>query len=578
MKSKTNLFIVLSITSIILVFAFIVRAVGLVHTPPSLYWEEVALGYDAYSILKTGKDHHGNAWPIVAFESFGDWKPSLYFYTLVPFIAAFGLEPWVVRIPSVIAGFFTVMAIGLLSFKVAKQIKLGNPRLFGLIGLFLAAISSWAIHFSRGGWEVNLATALVTWSVVFGLFAIKKQQKKIRLQFPFVLGSSVLLVLAMYAYHGTRMVSPLLGIGLFFYWTQFFSGSFKTKLHNCMPAVLSGVLTVVLLLPILLSLQSPQVTQRFAETSVFSQLSIIEKSNAYKELAGNSFLSRILYHRYLLFGQEIAINYFDHFNFDFLFISGDLNPRHSTGYGGHLYYQDFLFLLLGIGVLLTKKKKEGWLLIFWWLIGILPAALTKTTPHALRILPVMPAVITIIALGLGQTILTLEKWASTHFSKKLPFFGVLIVIFSGLYVGTFSIWWRHYWTIYPQRQAHEWQYGYQQMIAALQQAKQTNDLPTYITDEQGRPAMYYWFFTKTDPQEVQAEEEIAKKDQSEFITFKQIAFPNSVNEISVNNEGALVASSNEGLEIFKQRGQTVEEIATITHPLGEITWQVYVVK
>ena len=54
---KKTLFIFL--IGIITFFAFAIRVFQLEKSPPAPYWEEVALGYDAYSILKTGEDIHG---------------------------------------------------------------------------------------------------------------------------------------------------------------------------------------------------------------------------------------------------------------------------------------------------------------------------------------------------------------------------------------------------------------------------------------------------------------------------------------------------------------------------------------
>jgi len=109
-----NKWITLTIIGLLSLGLFL-RAYRVTASPPSLYWEEAALGYDAYSILQTGKDHHGSAWPIMAFESFGDWKPSFYFYTVVPFIKLLGLNVWAIRLPSALAGVFTVLGIGYLT-------------------------------------------------------------------------------------------------------------------------------------------------------------------------------------------------------------------------------------------------------------------------------------------------------------------------------------------------------------------------------------------------------------------------------------------------------------------------------
>ncbi|MBU1967161.1 hypothetical protein KKH50_02615, partial [Patescibacteria group bacterium] len=114
---KKRLFLILF--SLILVLATGLRLYGITKFPPSLYWEEAALGYDAFSILRTGKDHHGNPFPIVAFESFGDWKPSLYFYAIVPFIKLLGLTELAVRLPAALSGIVIVIGIGLLARQFA---------------------------------------------------------------------------------------------------------------------------------------------------------------------------------------------------------------------------------------------------------------------------------------------------------------------------------------------------------------------------------------------------------------------------------------------------------------------------
>ena len=105
---------------IIIIAAFLIRVVALDKVPTSLYWEEVALGYDAYSLGETGADHHGNSWPLLALESFGDWKPSLYFYVAIPFVQIFGLNTWGVRLPSAIAGVLLVAATYLIPKKSPK--------------------------------------------------------------------------------------------------------------------------------------------------------------------------------------------------------------------------------------------------------------------------------------------------------------------------------------------------------------------------------------------------------------------------------------------------------------------------
>src|SRR3990167_8742234 len=74
----------------ILVLAGFLRMYRLGDIPNGLYQDETAIGYNAYSILQTGKDEYGKTFPLY-FQSFGDWKLPVYIYVTVPSVAFFGV-------------------------------------------------------------------------------------------------------------------------------------------------------------------------------------------------------------------------------------------------------------------------------------------------------------------------------------------------------------------------------------------------------------------------------------------------------------------------------------------------------
>src|SRR3989337_1944279 len=77
---------------------------------PAFNADEAAIGYNAYSLIETGLDEHGNAWPL-HFQSFNDYKPGLYFYLALPFVKVMGLNEWAVRIPGATLGVLTVLTL-----------------------------------------------------------------------------------------------------------------------------------------------------------------------------------------------------------------------------------------------------------------------------------------------------------------------------------------------------------------------------------------------------------------------------------------------------------------------------------
>lgn len=561
---------------LVIAAAAFLRLYKLDALPPSLYWEEAALGYDAYSILKTGRDHHGQPWPVVAFTSFGDYKPSGYFYAIVPFIAAFGLNEWAVRLPSALAGVGSVIGVGLLArmlaVKVWPEYTPEYRRRLQIIASAMAAVSPWLLQFSRGGWEVNLAASLLLWSVISTLHARTTTRP-----FPFRLLGVALASAAMYTYHATRAIAPMVLLFLFAWeaWevlTEKKKLSLALHLQHLPPIILAGISFLALASPILLQSSSSTTQQRFAETSITADGTYVKESNALREAALSSPLTQLFTHRYVMLGREVATNFFTHFRPDFLFITGDANHRHSVQFFGLLYPFDAVFLVLGSGVLAHAALKRRTamasilFLSFWLMIGVLPAALTKATPHALRILPTAPIFFFVLAIGVNQLYTLLQQ-------LRLPrsIRGVYPQLVVGILISTvalqFFAYWRYYTRIYPALASQDWQYGYKKMVAAVEKYND-GQTPLFITREYGRPAMYYWFYTQTDPREVQAEQDTAAKDQQEFLSFQNITFINTVNEV----KPGIIASSPEGFEQLTSQFSSSERLSEIRDLRGQVVW------
>lgn len=578
---------------IILLMASVTRLLQLGNYPPSPYWEEVALGYDAYSLLKTGQDHHGNPWPIVAFESFGDWKPSFYFYVAVPSIAIFGLSVDAVRLPAAVAGIGSVILIGLLPillyrsklFESFSKLSIDLVKNLGLWLALLMAIEPWAVIFSRAAWEANFATFLLLLGVTLWLWSFSATFKKSIL---LLVCSATAFGIAMYTYHSARLIAPLLLLYLESWrWISAFQKS-KSKIVWKL-LITHSILVIVLLLliasPMILSLSNPEVSGRFATENIFTDISIIEESNRLKEIDDNSILSRLFFHRYLLFARKIVINYTTYFNIDFLFNTGEENMRHSTGFTGMLFWSELFFLSVGFLALIRRHRALLVFLMGWLLIALLPATLTTVNPHALRTLPSLP--IWILVAGLG--VLTTQNWLKRQINqlqalctslKKIAQ-SLITLALVGLFLIQFGIFAHYYIMIYPKLYAAAWwQYGYEQLFQQLNQIlikSEYRDLPIFISRERGRPAMYDWFYSKTNPRLVQSAEATAKKDQSEFLEFNNKKYIRGLGE--VNQFPAIIAVSLEEWEGYKVNfGNESRLLGEVTGLDGKTVWYIYLIQ
>jgi 4-amino-4-deoxy-L-arabinose transferase-like glycosyltransferase len=524
-------------------------------SPSSPYWEEVALGYDAYSIAETARDHHGNFLPLTAFESFGDYKPSLYFYTAVPFVKIFGLNTFAVRLPTVLASIAIIFGTALLAknlfikFYVKNDQK--NANFIYYLTLFLTSVSPWLMMFSRSAWESTLATALIIWGINFYLFFIFSNKIK------WIVWASITLVLSTYAYHSARVTAPLVGLFLTIFYL--ISRLLKKEKLNWRALLMALLIALLLFAPVGKSLFLKTGQQRIAETSIFNDISIIEQSNEAIENHGRNKLNKIIYHRYLFFAKEAGLNFLNHFNFKYLFISGDNNPRHSLQNFGEFYYLDLLFFVFAIFFLFKKRSVATAILCFILFVAILPASFTKDTPHALRTLTALPILIIFLSFGIWQFLELFKNNQTKKFITK-----IIILI----YLVFFALFFYQLIYIYPNKYKPEWQFGYQEMIGKLNKIE-NNYETIYITREQGRPAMYYFFYTKVNPLLVQNANQLAKKDQGEFLEFQKIKFIDKPEQIDFSKKALIISSLN-----FYQNSFSKDSVPLIDKTDGE-TWVFY---
>ena len=283
---------------------------------PALNADEAAIGYNAYSLIETNMDEHGNPWPI-HFQSFNDYKPGLYFYLVLPFVKFIGLNAWAVRIPGALFGVATVLLIYFLINKLFTQ------KNIGLIAAFFLAISPWHVHFSRGGWEVNVATAFI---VLATLLFIKGTRDGKHLIF-----SAVAFAAALYTYHSARIIVPLLGIGL----TAIYWQDLKTKLKYIFIAGIAGLL---ILMPLANDLRKSEISSRATGVGIFSDLGTLARINEQRGEHAylNNIYGRLLHNKGVNYALAFFENWTEHFHGEFLFLTGDVIERNRVPETGQM--------------------------------------------------------------------------------------------------------------------------------------------------------------------------------------------------------------------------------------------------
>ncbi len=512
----------------IFLVGFFLRFFQLGSNPPALTWDEVAWGYNAYSLGIDGRDEFGQFFPYDYLESFGDFKPPLYAYLDVLPIKVFGLTEFAVRFPSALFGVLTV----LLTYFLVKEIFNSSNRkeYYALFATFLLAVSPWHINLSRAAFEANVAQFFIVTGVYLFLLALRKNMWLLSF-------SAISFALSFYTFNTSRVFVPILVIVLT-------SICFKKLWRSKKQTIVAGLVGFAILLPIIGFLFSPQASLRFKEVNIFTNPEIVERANQEIENDDNSLLSKALHNRRLKYSVSFLSHYFDHFSPSFLFIKGDGNPKFSTQDVGQLYLWSMPFLIIGGLLLFRKREGRWWIVPVWLLLGIIPAATARETPHALRIETVLPTFQILIAYGAVSAVYFLRE----KIKKPLYFRTILVFVFL-LLISNIGYYLYGYYAHYSREYSGEWQYGYKQALSYVVENENDYD-QIYMTDKLGRPYIYYLFFSKTHPNKFRKDSDI-KRDTFGFVNVSRVGKYNFTDNLDVETEGSKTLYINDPLNVPK---------------------------
>lgn len=355
---------------------FVLRIWDLDTLPPAPDPDELSIGYNAWSILQTGRDEFGIAYPS-AFRAFGEYKRPAFIYATVPAIAAFGPTTWAIRLPGAIAGTLTIPLL----FAVGQT--LFNHRVVALLAATSLAVSPWHLQFSRGAREAAFITLAVT---LLGLCLTRGfRSRETSHRVGWFLGAGCATLLAVYAYPGGIVFTPLM-IGS---WIWVWRGRVRQSL---LPGLFAIALVGVATLPLATQFLDGRIGARFAQASLLNDETL--RSTATRRIARDVEVGVpwVLDLPAVLAARTALDAYISHFNPTFLFTSGDAQPRHHGLDTGQLYLWDAPLIFAGIVTLWRRRHLPAYACLgFWVLVGPAPASLAVEAPHAVRTIVMLPA-------------------------------------------------------------------------------------------------------------------------------------------------------------------------------------------
>ncbi|MBQ2803705.1 MAG: glycosyltransferase family 39 protein [Lachnospiraceae bacterium] len=156
-----------------LFIGFIITRFFRVTTIPSgFHVDEAGMAYDAWSLAHYGYDRHLNSWPMYLIN-FGGGQSIMYAYLCAGLFKLFGYHPLLIRLPSIVFSFLTLL-FGML---IAKKVYPQNKYLPLLTGLLLT-ICPYFIMAGRFGFDCNLMLGMSTVFLYCFIQATDKQEYK----------------------------------------------------------------------------------------------------------------------------------------------------------------------------------------------------------------------------------------------------------------------------------------------------------------------------------------------------------------------------------------------------------------
>lgn len=505
-KLKKNLLIVILLCAVF-IFALILRTVNLSHYPVGLQIDEASLGYNAYSILKTGKSESGTFLPLYI-DTFGDNRPTGYNYLTILSVAVYGLTVFATRLPSALFGALMVVPVFLLASLLTKSKKIG------IVSSLLVSVAPWSIVLSRASAEAIIATFFILFGFYFVISFIQENKSwKVAL-------GTILLALSFFFYHTPRIFVPLFfSLAIFVLYVPFKKALLNKQLIRLFFSfiflcVVSGLLVFIV----------KGGTGRFSQVNIFgfpeTKLAMEEQIREDGITQVPLFETRLFHNKALNYFLTYTSNYFAYFSGDFLFISGGLPVWYKVDKAGLFLLIEFPFLIYGVYVLARSKERISKLPLVWIVAAPVVASVTvDDIPNINRAIVLFPMLEIITGVGIVKLF---EEVSGSRVKNIIRVIVVLFFIFNFLYF-------LHQYFIHGQ--AHRTWYrnnGFENMMQIVN--KNYNNYDKIIATKTGGGYPLFLFFSKYDPETYQKEGSPKDRDYKGF--GKYIFVPNDCPSIN----------------------------------------------
>ncbi len=442
------------------------------EAPPCLNADEASFAYNAYSILKTGRDEYGEFLPL-RLKAFGDNRFPLITYLDIPWVALFGLNETSARM----ANFpFVILFPIVLYFLTLELFKNKHAAVFSSLFVTLS------VGLQSIGRQTHEAYLTVFFLTLASYFFVKFLNKKRPVDFYLFV---IVFFIDLFGYHPTRL------------WAIFFFG---VTLFMAFTKKLNWKYLIIFTASVCLFAVTDFVYKptRVSNLLFFNSPGFHAKVTELQSEGG----SRILYNKLTVAVKDLASDYLKYFSPQFLAINGDDNYR--FGYPGMYPVTPVEYILMLVGLYFLFRNREKWRFLVLALLLFSPssAILSWAGASLTRSLFILIPVSIIAAYGASQIL--------KH--KKIVF-----IVVMGVYLIMALYNWDFFLHHFPKRLVtiRAWQCGYKELGEYVKTNYDRFD-KFYITRKNGQPYIFMLFYLAYPPGEYQKTAYLTPPDEYGF--------------------------------------------------------------
>lgn len=463
---------------LILLLSVFLNFFKLNEIPSGVYVDEALSGYNAYSVLQTGKDEYGKTLPI-AFRFFGSYSPPLYTYLTVIPVWLFALNAFSTRFVSALSG----VLMTILVFKFLGELKIFKNKLSPVVGTLLFVISPWNILFARTGYENYLGFFLFSLGLYFAWKGLKDNK--------YLAMAMVFLSISTYTSYTQRFLAPIFIVG--------FLLLFKNKIgsiKNIKFLKVGVIISLLIQIPNLYLLTTPTF---FTKGSMFYSDVVIKQADKIKLLPNIIAIP-------LAFIREMSSQYLTYFSPRSLFFLPDPDPQRSMPDLAVFYPWMIVLYLVGLFFLIKyRKNKVHKYILFLLLLSPVLTTLIGDPFSTQRALLLLLPMVFMMSIGVDYFLrkINTKIW--------LPIL-ILLIFYSSVVL------WRSYFVLLPKERAKYWLYGYKDLAAEIKRRPES----VFVVDPSRQKPHYIelLFFLEYPPKRYH--QELVRKIDKDYYRKKRV--------------------------------------------------------